>query len=73
MLLDKVRTLTVKEQDPITWDEGARRDPIKADNFEQSDSQGFISPETIVSTSSAEDVLTLLPPVIFLSFFFFGL
>lgn len=49
----KVRALTGKEWDPATWDGDV--DPTGAENFEPSDSQGFISPEEAVSPLAAED------------------
>lgn len=38
----KVRALTGKEWDPATWDRDVREETTEAENFEPSDSQGFI-------------------------------
>jgi hypothetical protein len=44
----KVRALIVKEWDPITWDGDVWEDPVEAENFESSDSQGVAPPEEVV-------------------------
>ena len=41
----------------MAWDAGVWEDPIEAENPEPSDSQGFFSPEEVVSPPLAEDVL----------------
>jgi hypothetical protein len=53
----KIRALIGKKWDPVIWDMGMWEDPIEAENFELLDSQGFISPEEVVSPPLAEDVL----------------
>lgn len=58
----KVRALLGKEWDPITWDRDVWKDATEAENFEPSGFQGFISPEEVVSTPSAEDVPESHPP-----------
>jgi hypothetical protein len=50
----KVRALIGKEWDPITWDGDVRKDPVEAENFESSDSQGF---------TPLEEVVPLAPPL----------
>jgi hypothetical protein len=40
------RALIGKEWDPITWD--VWEDPVEAENFVSSDSQGFAPPEEVV-------------------------
>jgi hypothetical protein len=44
VLTVKVRALTDKEWDPITWDGDVWEHPVEAENFESSDSQGFAPP-----------------------------
>lgn len=41
----KVRALIGKEQDPVSWGRDVWEDPMQAENFEPSDSQGFLSSE----------------------------
>ena len=48
MSAGKVSALNVKEWDPITCDGNMCEDPIKAENYESSDSQGFTSPKEVV-------------------------
>lgn len=57
----KVQALIGREWYPVTWDGNVREDPIEAENFKLSDSQGIISPEEVVSPPSAKDVLTPSP------------
>jgi hypothetical protein len=41
----KVRALIGKEWNPITWAGDVCEDPVEAENFESSNSQGFAPPE----------------------------
>jgi hypothetical protein len=43
----KVRALIGKEWDPTPCDGDMWEDTVEAENFESSDSQGFISPEEV--------------------------
>lgn len=57
----KVRALIGKEWDPVTWDGDVWEDPVEAENFELSDSQGFISPEEIVPSAPPLEILPISP------------
>ncbi|XP_052048775.1 Friend virus susceptibility protein 1-like [Apodemus sylvaticus] len=57
----KVRVLTGKEWDPITWDGDVWEDPIEVENFESSDSQGFTSPEEVVPSAPPLEILPSSP------------
>ncbi|XP_026641285.1 Friend virus susceptibility protein 1-like [Microtus ochrogaster] len=57
----KVRALVGKEWDPVTWDGDVWEDPIKAENFEPSDSQGLISPQEIVPSAPPLEILPSSP------------
>lgn len=39
--------------DPVTWVRDVWEGPTEAENFEPLDSRGFVSPEEVVSPSSA--------------------
>ncbi|XP_031204443.1 Friend virus susceptibility protein 1-like [Mastomys coucha] len=57
----KVKALIGKEWDPITWDGDVWEDPIEAENFEYSDSQGFISHEEVVPSAPPLEILSFSP------------
>ena len=50
----KVRALIGKEKDPISWDGDVWEDPVETENSESSDSQGFTSPEVVLSAPPLE-------------------
>jgi hypothetical protein len=54
----KVRALIGKEWDPITWDGDVWEDPVEAEHFESSDSQGFALPEEINPPESDKPIVT---------------
>ena len=58
------RVFIGKEWDPGSWGRDVWKDPTEAENFEPSDSQGFISPGEVVSPPSAEDILLPIFPEI---------
>lgn len=47
----EVRALIGKEWDPTTWDGDVWEDPVEAEKFESSDSQGFNPPEEEVPSA----------------------
>ena len=55
-----IRSIIVQEWGPVTWNKYVCEDPIEGENFEDSDSQEFISPKEVVSLLLAEDTHTLL-------------
>jgi hypothetical protein len=55
----KVGILIGKERDPITWDEDVWEDPVEAENFESSDSQGFAPPEEVVPSAPPLEIMPL--------------
>lgn len=57
----KVRALTGKEWDPITWDGDVWEDPVEAENLEFSDSQGFTSSEEMVPSAPPLEILPFVP------------
>lgn len=57
LLVVKVWALIGKECNPVTLDGDMQGGPTEVENFKSSDSQGYISPEEVVSPLSAEDVL----------------
>lgn len=58
LLVVKVWALVGKECNPVTLDGDMQGEPTEVENFKSSDSQGFISPEEVVSPLSAENLLS---------------
>jgi hypothetical protein len=53
----KVSAFIGKEWDPITWDGDVLEDPVEAESFESSDSQGFASPEEVVPSAPPLEIM----------------
>jgi hypothetical protein len=52
-----VRALTGKEWDTVTWSGEVWEDPVEAENFEPSDSQGFAPPEEVVPSAPPLEIM----------------
>jgi hypothetical protein len=53
----EVRALIGKEWDPITWDGDVWEDLVEAENFESSDSQGFVPLEEVVLSTAPLEIM----------------